>query len=113
MAIFESVAAPELNRRRTQTQREAEETPAMHDETLDGQVRELMADTFGIEESDLPEMPSQATFARWTSVLHMVLLVALEQHFGIRLSMDEMSSMTSLDRILTVLRAKSTLEVPA
>jgi acyl carrier protein len=72
-----------------------------------------MADTFGIDESDLPEAPSQATFARWTSVLHMVLVVALEEHFGIRISMDEMIEMTSFERIVTVLRQKSAAGLPA
>jgi acyl carrier protein len=85
----------------------------MHDEKLSGQVRELMADTFGIDESDLPEAPSQATFARWTSILHMVLVAALEEHFGLRFSMDEMIGMTSFDQIITVLREKSALGLPA
>lgn len=85
----------------------------MHDERLIGQVRELMADTFGVDESDLPESPSQAAYARWTSVLHMVLLVALEEHFGLILSMDEMTSMTSLQRIVEVLQGKVELTLRA
>jgi acyl carrier protein len=85
----------------------------MQDERFSGQVRELMADTFGIDESDLPEAPSQATFARWTSILHMVLVAALEEHFGLRFSMDEMIAMTSFDRIIAVLRQKSAMGLPA
>ncbi|MGI9146794.1 MAG: acyl carrier protein [Chloroflexota bacterium] len=89
------------------------DTLGMHDERLSGQVRELMADTFSVDESELPENPSQATFARWTSVLHMVLLVALEDQFGLTFSMDEMTTMTSLDRILAVLGEKSPRKLPA
>jgi acyl carrier protein len=85
----------------------------MYDDILTGQVREIMAATFGIDESELPDSPSQATVARWTSLAHMVLLVALEEQFAITLSMDEMTSMTSLDSILEVLRSKETLGVPA
>jgi len=85
----------------------------MHDEELVGQVREIMADTFGIDERDLPQEPNQASFAGWTSVLNMVLLVALEERFVIRLSMDEMISMTSLERIVDVLRAKVAIGLPA
>ena len=78
----------------------------MHDQTLTGQVREIMADTFGIDQSELPDNPSQMNFARWTSILHMVLLVALEDQFEVSLSMDEMTSMTSLERVVEVLGAK-------
>jgi len=85
----------------------------MHDDILTGQVREILAETFGIDESELPDSPSQATFARWSSLLHMVLLVALEEHFSVTFSMDEMTSMTSLDRILEVLRSKEAVGLPA
>jgi acyl carrier protein len=85
----------------------------MHDDILTGQVREILAETFGIDESELPDSPSQATYARWSSLLHMVLLVALEEHFSVTFSMDEMTSMTSLDRILEVLRSKEAVGLPA
>jgi acetyltransferase-like isoleucine patch superfamily enzyme/acyl carrier protein len=67
------------------------------------QVREIMANTFGVDESDLPEDVSQETFERWTSLYHMTLLMALEEHFGVNLSMQEMTSMTNLAKIVNVL----------
>ena len=85
----------------------------MHDQTLAEQVRQIMAETFAIDESDLPTSPSQANFARWTSILHMVLLVALEEHFEIMFSMDEMTSMTSLSRIVDVLNEKLSVGLKA
>jgi acyl carrier protein len=84
----------------------------MVDQTLAGQVRQIMADTFGVDAGELPETPSQSNYARWTSILHMVLLVALEEQFGIVLTMDEMTSMTSLDRIVDVLGSRATIELP-
>jgi acyl carrier protein len=88
------------------------ETSHMHDEPLTEQVREIMADTFGVDESDLPENPSQSTFARWTSILQMVLIVALEEQFDLTLSMDEMTSMTSLEHIVDILKHKQTVGLP-
>jgi acyl carrier protein len=85
----------------------------MHDDILTGQIREVMAETFGVDDNDLPDSPSQATLARWTSLLHMVLLVALEERFGVSFTMDEMTSMTSLDTILDVLRSKDAVAQPA
>jgi acyl carrier protein len=87
--------------------------PHMNDETLAGQIRQIMADTFGIDEDDLPDNPSHATVARWTSVLQMVLLVALEDQFQVSFSMSEMSSMTSLDQIVAVVRQKTAAGRPA
>lgn len=84
----------------------------MNHDTLAGQVREIMADTFSTDEADLPTNISQATFARWTSIVHMVLLVALEEQFGVAFSMDEMTSMTSLDRIVDVLQRKLAVGQP-
>ncbi len=78
----------------------------MHEQTLAHQVRQIMADTFGIDETELPENPIQADFGQWTSILHMVLLVALEEHFELTFSMDEMTSITSFDRIVDVLSRK-------
>lgn len=83
----------------------------MNDEQLREQVRQIMADTFGIDESDLPDDPSQSTIARWTSLIHMVLLVALEEHFGLSFSMDEMTCMTSLSRIIKAVQQR--VRVPA
>jgi acyl carrier protein len=89
------------------------ETSDMHNETLIEQVREVMADTFGVDESDLPDNPSQTTFARWSSILHMVLIVSFEEHFGLTFSMEEMTSMTSLERIVDILNQRQALGLPA
>ncbi len=78
----------------------------MHQQNIAGELRKIMADTFGVDENELPEGVSQATFARWTSLSHMVLLVALEEQFGVSFTMAEMASMTSLERIVEVLQIK-------
>jgi acyl carrier protein len=84
----------------------------MQDQILIGQVREIMADSFGLDQSDLPEVPSQANLARWTSLLHMVLVVSLEERFSITFTMEEISSMTSLDRIVDMLQKRQALGLP-
>lgn len=67
------------------------------------QVREVMANTFGVDENELPENVSQQNFSRWSSLYHMTLLYALEEEFNLTLSMAEMTAMTSLDSIVKVL----------
>ncbi len=76
----------------------------MNDSALIEQVRELMAETFGIDEDEITEDASQETLSKWTSMQHMTLLASLEEQFGLTLSMDEMTSMTSLPKIVAVLK---------
>lgn len=71
---------------------------------LPEQVRELMATTFGMDELDVPADVHQGTLQNWTSLNHMLLLAALESHFDVRFSMDEITSLTSLERIVGSLR---------
>jgi acyl carrier protein len=78
----------------------------MYDDQLTNEVRAVMAETFGVDQQDLPIDISQETYAPWTSLLQMVLLVALEEQFDITFTMDEMTSMTSLERIIAVLQTK-------
>jgi acyl carrier protein len=79
----------------------------MHEEELIEQVREVLATTLGVDSSDLPDDVSQDNCERWTSLSHMVLLVALEEQFECIFSMDEMTTMTSLERIVQTLRPQA------
>ena len=79
----------------------------MFNSALTEQVREVMASAFAIEASDLPDDVSQENLARWTSLYHMILLVSLEESYGIAFSMEEMTAMTSLTKIIAVLKQHS------
>jgi acyl carrier protein len=56
-----------------------------------------------LDESELPDDVSQQTCRRWNSLQHMTLMVALEEHFGVRLSMADMTAMKSLPLIVATL----------
>ena len=70
---------------------------------LHDQVRETIANTFLVDVSELPDEINQTTCGQWTSLYHMMLLVALEEQFDVTLSTAEMIIMTSLDAIVAVL----------
>ena len=74
-----------------------------NDNVLTEQVREIMAATFALDESELPDDVSQQTCRRWNSLQHMTLMVALEEQFGVRLSMADMSARKSLPLIVATL----------
>jgi acyl carrier protein len=77
---------------------------ADQDAQLRDRVREIMAETFGLDAPDLTEDTSQSTCAKWTSLYHMMLLVVLEEQFGVSFALDEMTTMTSLQQIVAVLK---------
>ncbi len=71
---------------------------------LTDRIRQIMADVFDIDESDLQENVSQQDYAPWDSLQQLTLLVALEEGFDLTFSTMEISSMNSLPAIVTVLR---------
>ena len=79
------------------------------DAELIDQARDIMATTFGMETADLSDEVSQQSCERWSSLYHMALVVALEDHFGVSFSMEEMTAMTSLPAIVDVLKRHGAL----
>lgn len=69
-------------------------------------VREVMADTFGVDPLEVSSASSAQTLAAWTSLAHLRLMANLEQAFGLRFTMDEMTVMTSVQAVETVLAAR-------
>lgn len=71
--------------------------------SLEARVRTVIAETLDLDEDDLPEDVRQETVPGWSSLSHLVLVLNLEERFGISFSMDEMLAMTSAGIILEVL----------
>jgi acyl carrier protein len=67
---------------------------------LTHRVRAIVALTFDVDESEIPDDISQQNYGQWTSLCHMMLLVALESEFGINFEIDEMSTITSMANIV-------------
>ena len=76
-------------------------------ELLRDRVRVLAADIFGVDIDDLPDGASSETFPAWSSLNHMTLMASIEESCGLRLSLDEMTRLNSLDRIVAFLEQTS------
>jgi acyl carrier protein len=74
-------------------------------DSIEDQVRTVIASTFDLDEDDLPTTPSRETIPGWTSRSQMTLLLTLEERFDVRFSLDQMITMTSAQRIFEVLGA--------
>jgi acyl carrier protein len=73
-------------------------------EVLTARVRDIVASTFGLDPLEIADDASAHNLPAWSSLAHLRLVANLEQAFGIRFTMAEMSAMNSLqaiDRVLT------------
>jgi acyl carrier protein len=68
-------------------------------DSIEEQVRAVIADTFDLDEDELPTPPSRETIPGWTSRSQMTLFLNLEDRFDVRFSLDQMVRMTSAQRI--------------
>lgn len=75
-------------------------------EQRDDRVREVVAETFDLNRGEIDPDASAQTLAAWTSLAHLRLMANIEQAFGLRLTMDEMTTMTNIPAIVQVLAVR-------
>lgn len=68
------------------------------DEILE-QARDVIASTFGLPASNVPDSVSSDTIPIWDSLHHLTLIVALEDRFSVTYTSSEIPHMNSLDAI--------------
>ena len=68
-------------------------------------LREVIALTFDVPAATIGPETGQADCPKWDSLAHLNLMLALEDAFGLRLSVDEIKSLTSVPAILAHLEA--------
>ena len=71
------------------------------------QIREIAADVFELLPDELTPSSSPETVARWDSLQHLNLVMALEQAFSVEFTPEEIERMTSLAAVAKVLGAKN------
>jgi acyl carrier protein len=73
-------------------------------QALTERVRDIVAGTFGLDPLEVADDASSHNLAAWSSLAHLRLVANLEQAFGVRFTMAEMTAMTSvraIDHVLT------------
>ena len=58
-------------------------------------LKELTAETLGVDADEIDDASSSATLPEWTSFNHLTLISAVEETFGLTLSMEEMTAIKS------------------
>jgi len=66
-------------------------------------IRQLIAATLAVPVEQVPSDASLGEFAKWDSLAHLELMLALETEFGVRIPMEtmvELSSIGAIDKFL-------------
>lgn len=64
------------------------------------QLRDIMALTFDVAPETITAATTRDDCAKWDSLAHLNLMLALEDGFGVTLTVDEMAELTSVAAIL-------------
>ena len=66
---------------------------------LKDRIKNVMSATLEIPVSDVNEDTSSETLVNWDSLKHMNLIIALEEEFSVKLSIDQIIEMKSFPAI--------------
>lgn len=77
-------------------------------EPLIDEIRQLVADTFGIDVDSVTEETGPETVEAWESMSHLNLMLALESRFGISIEPDEIPTLVSVHAIAGKVEAART-----
>jgi acyl carrier protein len=73
---------------------------------MNEQIKELMANIFEVEISDIGDDASPESIESWDSLKHMNLIVALEEEFNVQFTDEEMLQMLNFQLISLILKEK-------
>jgi acyl carrier protein len=71
------------------------------------QVAGIAADILGVAKSSLDRNTGPEQIETWDSVEHLNLVMAVESHFSLQFTPEEMDQMTTLGRIAEIVEARA------
>lgn len=69
-------------------------------------LRAILAEAIDVEPDELTEESSPDTMPEWDSFAHLNMVAALEQEYGISLTLDEVIAMQTLPKIKEIITRK-------
>lgn len=64
-----------------------------------GEIKEVVANALKISVENLDDQCSQKTQPLWDSLNHLIIMVGLEEKFGLSFEPEEMAAMVSIEEI--------------
>jgi acyl carrier protein len=68
---------------------------------IEQRLRKAIAQTFDIDEADLPSELSIRTLEQWDSLGHLQLIMFIESEFNIKFTTEKIPLLTSLEELKT------------
>jgi acyl carrier protein len=69
-------------------------------------IRNILGDVLGLEADEIGDDLSRETSDQWDSLSHLRIVTAIEQEFGVTLTMDEINGADSFERLVALLAAR-------
>jgi len=69
-------------------------------------IRQIMAQVFQVDSAIISDHVTQKEIEKWDSLRHLNLMIALEEKFGLSFEPEEISELTSMDRITEMIKKK-------
>ncbi len=66
-------------------------------------LKEVIGDTFDIDEEDINNETNNENVEKWDSLNHLRLVTALESEFDVTLTMEEINSISSYTEIVALI----------
>ncbi len=76
-------------------------------ENLKEEIKKIMEEIFGVSLKNLKDEDiSEAKIENWDSLSHVNLMMALEQKFNVKLSLEEIEKLRDLESIYQTIKSK-------
>jgi acyl carrier protein len=73
---------------------------------MNAELKKILADTFGLPETQIADNASMDNLTEWDSVAHINVVLALESQYGLSFSPDEILALSSVQKIEDVLKQR-------
>ena len=78
----------------------------MEKRELLSRVQDIFRDVFGIENLEIAETTNASDIEDWDSLMHISILAAVQDEFGVVFNMDEITNMKNVGDIITAIGEK-------
>jgi acyl carrier protein len=74
---------------------------------MESKLLKVLSDALGIPEAELNESSSTETIKQWDSLMHMNIIFAVEDAYGITIPDEKLSDSTSVKALLSIIELEA------
>lgn len=71
---------------------------------MEEKIKEIMSSVFEVQIDEITEETQMQDVNSWDSLMHMEMILEIETEFGLKLSPDDITKMTSFKDILNIIQ---------